>query len=408
MADSTPDPIVVVGGSLAGLRAVEALRREGHDGRIVVVSAEAQMPYDRPPLSKQFLKGDWDEERIALRKDGVDDLDVDWRLGVAARTLDSAARQVELENGEHIAYDRLLIATGTVARRLPFGDGLDGIHLLRTLDDARNLRSDLAQASHVVIVGAGFIGMEVAASCRERGLAVTVVEPLEQPLIRGLGPQLGAWVGERHRERGVTLRCGVGVEGFAGGARVEGVKLADGSTLDADCVVVGVGARPATDWLEGSGIGLDNGVVCDGAGATSLPHVFAAGDVARWDGVRLEHWTSAVEQGTHVALRLLKGADVGPLDHLPYVWTDQFDLRLQIAGEVQPGDVTHVCHGSLDFDTDPGSGPGSDPDRRFIVLFGRNGRLVAAVGNKRPRQLIAVRKLLAVGARFEEAVAQNP
>ena len=398
MSPSSPEPIVVVGTSLAGLRAIEALRREGYDGRLVAVGAETHLPYDRPPLSKQFLKGDWDVDRLALRREGVDDLDVDWRLGTPARALLADPRQIELEGGERIAYDRLLIATGTVARRLPFGEELAGIHLLRTLDDSRALRDDLAGARHVAIVGAGFIGMEVAASCRERGLAVTVVEPLEQALVRGLGPVLGAWVGERHRERGVDLRCGVGVEGFEGGTRVEGVKLTDGSTLDADVVVVGIGARPATDWLEGSGLALDDGIVCDGAGATSLPRVFAAGDVARWNGTRLEHWTSAVEQGTHVALRLLRGEGVGPLDHLPYVWTDQFDLRLQIAGHVQADDETHVCHGSLD----------PDGDRRFVVLFGRNGRLAAAVGNKRPRQLIAVRKLLAAGAGFEEAVAQNP
>jgi NADPH-dependent 2,4-dienoyl-CoA reductase/sulfur reductase-like enzyme len=189
----------------------------------------------------------------------------------------------------------------------------------------------------------------------------------------------------------------LGVEGFEGHGRVERVKLTDGSTAEADVVVVGVGARPATDWLEGSGLALDDGVVCDGAGATSVPGIFAAGDVARWQGMRLEHWTSAVEQGTHAATRLLKGDEVGDLQHLPYVWTDQFELRLQIAGHVEPGDEMHVCHGSLD--------PQADP--RFIALFGRGGRLSAAVGNKRPRQLMAVRKLLSAGASFEEAIAAN-
>lgn len=389
--------IVVVGTSLAGLRAIEALRREGHDGPIVAAGAESHLPYDRPPLSKQFLKGDWDEDRISLRKQGVDDLGVEWRMGSPARALHPDERRVELANGERISYDRLLIATGTVARRLPFGAELGGVHLLRSLDDARALRAELPGAQRVLVVGAGFIGLEVAASCRQLGHAVTVVEPLEQPLMRGLGPMLGGWVGDHHRDQGVELRCGVGVEGFEGSGRVERVKLTDGSLLEADVVVVGVGARPATDWLEGSGLALEDGVVCDASGATSLPDVFAAGDVARWNGVRLEHWTSAVEQGTHAASRLLRGDEVGALEHLPYVWTDQYELRLQIAGHVGPGDESRVCHGSLD----------PDGDQRFLVLFGRAGRLVAAVGNKRPRQLMAARKLLSAGTAFEDAVAQN-
>ncbi len=394
---SSPQQIVVVGTSLAGLRGIESLRREGYEGRIVAIGAEPQLPYDRPPLSKQFLAGGWEEDRLALRRDGVDDLDVDWRLGSAVRSLHAKDREVEVEDGNRVHFDRLLIATGSAARRLPFGETLEGVHLLRTLSDARSLRDALETAAHVTIVGAGFIGMEVAATCRGRGLEVTVVEPLAHPLLRGLGPRLGAWVGERHREQGVTLRCGLGVAGFEGSGRVERVKLSDGSAIATDLVVVGIGARPATDWLKGSGVTVDDGVVCDAAGATSLPDIFAAGDVARWQGVRLEHWTSAVEQGTHAATRLLKGADVGPLEHLAYVWTDQDALRLQIAGRREAGDETHVCHGSLD--------PAGD--HRFVALFGREGRLVGAVANKRPRQMIAVRKLLAAGAGFEQAVAAN-
>jgi 3-phenylpropionate/trans-cinnamate dioxygenase ferredoxin reductase subunit len=397
MRERTPETIVVVGTSLAGLRAVEALRRDDYPGRIVAIGAEPHLPYDRPPLSKQFLKGDWDEDRLALRRDGVEELDVDWRLGVGARALDVAGRAVELEGGERVAYDRVLIATGSVARSLPFGEALGGVHVLRSLEDSRGLRDDLSDASQVLIVGAGFIGMEVAATCRQRGLAVTVVEPLAEPLIRGLGAELGAWVGARHAEEGVTIRCGVGVEGFEGNRRVERAKLTDGTSIEADVVVVGIGARPATEWIESSGVELEDGVVCDAAGATSAPNVFAAGDCARWQGVRLEHWTNAVEQGTHVAARMLRGESAGPLEHLPYVWTDQFELRLQIAGQIQPGDAMHVCHGSLD----------PEGERRFVALFGREGRLVGAVGNKRPRQLIAVRKLLSAGASFAEALSAN-
>ena len=385
---------MVVGTSLAGLRSIETLRREGHAGRIVAIGAEPHLPYDRPPLSKQFLRGEWEEDRLPLRRDGVEDLDVEWLLGTKATGLDTARRTVLLENGERVAYDGLLIATGSAARRLPFGEDLAGIHLLRTLDESRALREELARSPRVLVVGAGFIGMEVAASCRELGLEVTVVEPLAQPLLRGLGPKLGAWVAERHRGHGVDVRCGIGVDGFEGDGRVERVKLSDGTTAAADLVVVGVGAQPATDWLAGSGLAIENGVVCDVAGATSVENVVAAGDVARWQGVRLEHWTSAVEQGVHAALRLLKGVEVGALEHLPYVWTDQFEIRLQIAGSVQEGDEMHVCHGSL-------------AEERFVALFGRDGRLAAAVGNKRPRQLIAARKLLAAGVSFEAAVAAN-
>jgi NADPH-dependent 2,4-dienoyl-CoA reductase/sulfur reductase-like enzyme len=395
---SPSEQIVIVGASLAGLRALEALRREGHDGPLIAIGAEPHPPYDRPPLSKQFLTGDWQEDRLWLRRDGVEDLDVEWHLGVAAASLDPAERRVWLQNGEQVRYDKLLLATGTVARRLPFGNDLAGIHRLRSLEESRSLRADLDTASHVGVIGAGFIGMEVAASCRRRGLAVTVIEPLAQPLIRGLGATLGAWVGDLHRDAGVVLRCGVGVEGFEGNDRVEGIQLSDGSTLQADLVVVGIGARPATDWLADSGLALDDGVVCNGGGATNLPGVFAAGDVARWQGTRLEHWTSAVEQGGHAAARLLKGDEVGDLAHVPYVWTDQFDLRLQIAGHVEPGDEMHVCHGSL----------AGEADARFLALFGRGGKLAAAVGNKRPRQLMATRKLLALGTSFQDAIEANP
>ena len=394
---SSPETIVVVGTSLAGLRGIEALRTEGHDGPIIAIGAEPYLPYDRPPLSKHFLRGEWEEDRLWLRRDGVADLDVDWRLGTAARSLDPSERCVQLQSDERVRYDKLLLATGTVARRLPMGDDLAGIHLLRSIDDARSLRSALERASRVLIVGAGFIGMEVAASCRQRGLDVSVVEPLEQPLIRGLGATLGAWVGDRHRDAGVELHCGLGVAGFEGRQRVERVKLTDGSSTEADVVVVGIGARPATDWLSDSGLALDDGVVCDGGGATSLPGIFAAGDVARWRGTRLEHWTSAVEQGTHAARRLLRGDEVGELQHLPYVWTDQFDLRLQITGHVEPGDEMHVCHGTLD----------PEADHRFVALFGRGGRLSAAVGSKRPRQMLAVRQLLSAGTSFEGAIAAN-
>jgi len=394
------DRIVVVGTSLAGLRCIEALRREGFAGEIVAVGEEPDAPYDRPPLSKQFLKGEWDADQLALRREGLADLHADWRLCVRASGLDTTARRVHLGEGESLVWDGLVIATGTVPRRLPFGEGLAGVHLLRTLADARALRADLEGARHVVVVGGGFIGMEVAASCRERGLEVTVVEPLEQPLLRGLGPELGAFMAEQHRARGVDVRCGVAVEGFVEGeGRVRGVRLGDGATLEADCVVVGIGVVPATDWLEGSGLVLDDGVVCDAKGATAVEGVVACGDVARWahprwpEPRRLEHWTSAVEQAGVAARRLVKGdADTEPLEQVPYVWTDQYELRIAIAGEVVSGGEQAIGHGTLE-------------EGRCLVLFGKDGALRGAVGFKRPRPLMAARRALRAGMSWDEAVA---
>ena len=390
--------IVVVGGSLTGLRAIEALRRGGHAGEIVAICAEPHRPYDRPPLSKQFLKGDWQEDRLWLRRQGEEDLAVDWRLGVAARSLDPVGRCVVLDDGSRVEYGGLIIATGAAARALPAAPELAGIHLLRTLDDARALRADLASGGRLVVVGAGFIGMEVAASARERGVEVIVVEALEAPLLRGLGRRLGDVVAARHRDRGVDIRCGIGVAGFTGRQRVEAVELSDGSTVDATNVLVGIGVVPQVGWLSGSGLDVTNGVLCDASGATTLEHVVAAGDVARWldprtgTAIRHEHWTSAVEQAGVAAARLLGGpGSVEPLAQVAYVWSDQFEMRIAIAGEPAKGDALHVAHGSLD-------------DDRFIALLGREDRFVGAVSFGRPRPLNLCRELLERGAAFDEAI----
>jgi 3-phenylpropionate/trans-cinnamate dioxygenase ferredoxin reductase subunit len=393
---SSIETIVIVGTSLAGLRAMEALRREGYDGRIVAVGEEPHKPYDRPPLSKQFLKGQWEAEKLALRWQGPEDLEVDWRLGQRATGLDPGAKRVRLEGDDEIAYDGLIIATGSVARSIPALSGRSGVYLLRSLDDARALRDALAQRPRVAVVGGGFIGMEVAASCRECELEVAVVEALEAPLVRGLGPVLGRHVGEVFREQGVGLHMGVGVAELEGAGRAEALVLQDGTRVPADAVVVGVGARPNTDWLEGSGLKLSDGVVCDSTCATAAPDVVVAGDVARWEDVRtgrhirVEHWTNAVEQAGHAARRLLRGSEVGAYEHVPYVWTDQFHLRIQIAGEVQPGDAMEIHHGSLE-------------EGRFVALFGRGDRLSGAIGFRRPRQLLDYRDLLASGASWELA-----
>lgn len=391
------EQVAVVGASLAGLRTVEALRREGFAGKITVVGAEPDAPYDRPPLSKNFLTDDWEDDRLSLRRDPIEELDADWRLGVRATGLATDALRLSLSEGADLTADAIVLATGAQARRLPFGRDLEGVLALRTLDDAKALREGLSTASRVVIVGAGFIGMEVAASCRKKGLEVAVVEPLPSPLIRGLGPVLGERVARAHREEGVVFHLGVGVEGFGGEGRVETVRLSNGESLPAEIVVVGVGAAPSTDWLEGAGLEIDNGVLCDAKGAASREGVFAVGDCARWENAlypdrpRFEHWTSAVEQSGVVAKQIVNGS-ADAHSPVPYVWTDQFDLRIAIAGEIREGDAMEVCLGSVEED-------------RFLALFGRGEKLAAAVAFKRPRQLNACRRMIAEGASMEEVRA---
>ncbi|HEV7525101.1 MAG TPA: FAD/NAD(P)-binding oxidoreductase, partial [Acidimicrobiia bacterium] len=332
--------VAIVGTSLAGLRAAETFRREGFSGRIVAIGAEPHLPYDRPPLSKELLRGDWEPDQLVLRKQGVDDLELDWRLEARAVALHLADREVELHDGERVAFDGLVIATGATPRRLANQPNLAGVFTLRTLDDALALRELLGGNPKVVVIGAGFIGSEIAAACRARGLHVTVLEMLAQPMVRGLGPELGAVLGAIHRDHGVDLRTGVEVAGIEsdGEGQVRGVRLGDGSVVDADVVVVGVGVVPETGWLEGSGLRLDNGVVCDET-CLAAPGIVAAGDVARWpnplfDGqmMRLEHWTNATEQGVHAARRLL-GHDE-PFAPVPFVWSDQYDRKIQTVGVV--------------------------------------------------------------------------
>jgi 3-phenylpropionate/trans-cinnamate dioxygenase ferredoxin reductase subunit len=392
--------IVVVGASLAGLRAVETLRREGYDDRLVLVGAEPHRPYDRPPLSKELLAGEWEPEQLALRHQSYDDLDLDWRLERRATSLDLRAREVELHDGERIAFDGLVVATGATPRTLPGTPPLAGVFTLRTLDDSLALAELLDARPRVVVIGAGFIGSEVAATCKtKRGLDVTVLEALPVPMVRGVGPVIGEVMGELHRDHGLDLRCGVTVAGIEGDGRVERVRLGDGTAIEADVVVVGVGVAPETAWLEGSGLRLDNGVVCDET-CLAAPGVVAAGDVARWPNprfggelMRVEHWTNATEQGVAAAQRLLAGESGGvPYAPVPFVWSDQYDVKIQVVGHVRGDDEVAVAHGTLD-------------ERRFVALFGRAGRLTGALGFGRPRQLMQYRRMVADGAAFADAVA---
>jgi NADPH-dependent 2,4-dienoyl-CoA reductase/sulfur reductase-like enzyme len=391
--------VVVAGASLAGLRAAETLRREGFDGRIVALSAERHLPYDRPPLSKELLAGEREPDDVVLRHQGVDDLDVDWRLGARATGLDLASREVALDDGTRVAFDGLVVATGARPRELPGQPRLPGVFTLRTLDDALALRTALEGGPRVVVIGAGFIGAEVAATCRGRGLDVTVLEALPQPMVRGLGPELGAVIAAVHRDHGVDLRCGVQVAGIEGGGRVERVRLGDGSAVPADVVVVGVGVVPETAWLDGSGLTLGDGVVCDET-CLAAPGVVAAGDVARWPNplfgrtMRLEHWTNATEQGVHAARRLLAGDAGTAFAPVPFVWSDQYDRKIQAVGIVSAGAEVHVAHGTL-------------ADRQFVALFGEQGRLVGALGCNRPRQVMRYRRMIAEGASWDDALAKS-
>ncbi|HVK28655.1 MAG TPA: FAD-dependent oxidoreductase, partial [Nocardioides sp.] len=369
--------LVVVGASLAGLRAVEAARKTGYDGEIVLVGAEEHLPYDRPPLSKAFLgaaddNGDlpevpWFRTEETLR----DELGVDVRLGKPATALDTEARTVTVGD-ERIGYDALVIATGAHARVLPGADGLEGVYPLRTLDDSLAVREKLEAGARTVVIGAGFIGSEVASTARKRGLEATIVEALPTPLVRATGHEMGAAIASLHALNGTSLRCGVGVSSIEGDGRVERVVLADGSSIEADLVVVGIGVVPSVGWLEGSGVTLENGVVCDENLWTGVPGVYAAGDVANWfnptlgERQRMENWTAAAEQGAAAARNALDPENAKPYGTVPYFWSDWYDVRIQFVGSPDADEVRLV-------DGDPASGG------RWVALYRRGDRLIGAL-----------------------------
>ena len=390
------DEVVIVGASLAGLRAAEALRREGFDGRLVLVGEEPHRPYDRPPLSKELLAGALEPADIALWRAPHDQLGIEERLGVAAVALDAGARRVTLADGTVLGYDGLVIATGATPRRLPGLALGEGIHVLRTLDDALALRAELERGPRVGVIGGGFIGAEVAATCRRRGLPVTVLEALPAPMARALGPRIGGVLAGLHADHGVDLRCGVRIEAVETQGPGVRVRLAGGVTVEVDVLVVAIGVEPATGWLTGSGLRLDDGVCCD-ATCHAAPGVVAAGDVARWPNprfggtpMRIEHWTNAVEQAHHAARSLLAGPAAEPFAPVPYVWSDQYDTKIQVVGHLPGAERSEVVAGDLEA-------------RRFVVAYGRDGRVVGAVGFDQPRLVMQARALIAAGAAFDEA-----
>jgi len=394
----TEHRLVVVGASLAGLRAVEAARRGGYQGRIVLIGDERHLPYDRPPLSKQMLSEDPDAPRDPIFRSHehlTDELAVQLELSTEATALDVAERAVHC-NDREIPYDSLILATGSTARRLDGTHHLHGIHTLRTLDDCHKVRQELATAKQVVVVGAGFIGAEIASAAHARGLPTTIVEAAPIPLVRAYGEHMGRVCSQLHERNGVTLRLGTHVQGIDGTDRVEAVRLSDGTRLAADLVVVGIGADPAVEWLHSADLGVEFGVTCDRYLATSAPDVYAAGDVARWHNpvfglsMRLETWTSAAEQGA-VAARNALGLDK-PKEYgtVPYTWTDWYGSRLQFVG-ISAAEDHELVLGDVDSD-------------RFVALYRQGDRLVGALAINSSSVVMKYRAMIGAGASWQDGL----
>ena len=384
--------IVIVGGGLAAARTAEQLRRSEYTGRITIVSDEVHLPYDRPPLSKEVLRKELDD--VALKpREWYDENDITLRLRSAATSLDTTGQTITLDDGTALAYDQLVIATGLVPRRIPAFPDLDGIRVLRSFDESMALREHASAARHAVVIGAGFIGCEVAASLRSLGVDVVLVEPQPTPLASVLGEQIGGLVARLHRDEGVDVRLGVGVAEVRGQGHVDTVVLTDGTELPADLVVVGIGSRPATEWLEGSGVEVDNGVICDEAGRTSAPNVWALGDVASWRDAtghqaRVEHWSNVADQARVVVPAML-GRDVPTNVVVPYFWSDQYDVKIQCLGEPEASDIVHLVE---------------DDGRKFLAYYERDGVLVGVVGGGMPGKVMKARGKIAAATPIAEVL----
>ena len=417
-ADST---VLVVGASLAGWRSVETLRSQGFEGGISLIGEERHLPYDRPPLSKQVLAGTWPPEKAVLAdKRRSSEHRVHEVLGRRAVRLDAESRKVELDDGTILEGDGIVITTGARPRPLPGTEDLgqrDGLFTLRTLDDSLALRSAVTavDGARVVVIGAGFIGAEVASTCAELGCRVTVLEALDVPLRNVLGPVIGSHFASLHESHGVNLRTGVGVQSVSRVAAGEGgasagntgpgrlvVELSGGENVPADVVVVGIGVVPAADWLADSGLTVDNGVVCDDR-LFAADGIVAAGDVARWqwrrDGgeelIRIEHWQVAAEAGVAAARSLVAGrADAPAFAPVPYFWSDQYGIRLQVLGSPRGSDEVHIAEGSPE-------------EGKFVALFGRANRLRGVMAIGKPRQLMGYRPLLVEGSSWDVALAHG-
>ena len=392
---------MIVGGGLAAARTAEHLRKSGYTAPITLVSDEPHLPYDRPPLSKEMLQDAQKNLVDVLLKPAefYADNDIALNLGSPAQSVDTAARTLALFDGTVLDYDELVIATGLAPKRIPSFPDLAGIRVLRSYDEAMALREQAASARRAVVIGAGFIGCEVAASLRKLGVDVVLVEPQPAPLATVLGQKIGELIARLHRSEGVDVRTGVGVAGVRAddaGERVTAVELTGGTVIDADLVIVGIGSRPATDWLVGSGVALDNGVLCDEVGRTSDPHVWALGDVASWRDAtghqrRVEHWSNVADQARILVAAAL-GQDPPSLTVVPYFWSDQYDVKIQCLGEPEATDVVHLAE---------------DDGRKFLAYYERDGVLVGVVGGGMPGKVMKARAKIAAGAPITEVLGSG-
>lgn len=375
--------IVIVGGGLAAVRTAEQLRLAKFEDSITIVGDEPHLPYDRPPLSKDVLRSETDDTTLKPESFYAEKR-IDLRLGTAASALDTAAQTLTLADGTVLAYDQHVIATGIVPKHIPSFPDLDGIRVLRSYDDSIALREHADSVQRAVIVGAGFIGCEVAASLRALGVDVVLVEQQPTPLATVLGEQIGHLVARFHRAEGVDVRTGVGVAQVSGSGHVEKVVLSDGTELAADLVVVGIGSHPATGWLDGSGVEVDDGVVCDSAGRTSAANVWALGDVASWRDdtghqARVEHWSNVFEQAK-VMVPALLGQEAPSTVAVPDFWSDQYDVKIQCLGEPLATDVVHVVE---------------DDGRNFPAFYERDGAVAGVVGGGVPGRVLKCRTKIA-------------
>lgn len=382
-----------MGASLSGVRTAQALRQCGYQGAITLVGDEPHLPYDKPPLSKEMLSGSGDPVPLLLEEDARE-LQVELRLGARAVALDPSGKRIELRDGESLSYDHLVIATGVSPRTLPGAEEMDRVFTVRTLDDVTGLREALADPGRLVVVGAGFIGAEVASAARGLGWEVDIVEPQSIPMSHVFGPEVGQRLASMHEANGAHLHSDVGVAELLGDGRVQGVRLTDGRSLDADLVVVGIGATPCTDWLLDSGLVIEDGVVCDeGLRAVGVEDVYAVGDVARWPSpyapglVRIEHWTNAQEHGALVAASIAGAAP--PPTQPPYVWSDQYGQRIQVVG------IPRFAELASFFDGD-GEGPA------YALYRDSEGVCTAAVVLNDPRVFMRIRRAVAAGQRVED------
>lgn len=387
-----PGGVIIVGGGLAAARTAEQLRRSEFAGAITIVSDEDHLPYDRPPLSKEVLRAETDDVTLKPAEFYAEN-NITVLLGNGAKSVDTEAKTLTLADGSQLGYDELVIATGLVPKRIKSFPDLAGIHVLRNFDESLALRKEADSASRAVVIGAGFIGCEVAASLRKLGVDVVLVEPQPAPLASVLGQQIGDLVTRLHRAEGVDVRCGVGVSDVSGDGRVRKVTLSDGTELDADIVIVGIGSHPATEWLEGSGLEIDNGVVCDEAGRTSAPNVWAIGDVASWRDnvggqVRVEHWSNVADQA-RVLVPTMLGQEPPAAVSVPYFWSDQYDVKIQALGEPEATDTVHIVE---------------DDGRKFLAYYERDGVVVGVVGGGFPGKVMKVRAKIAAGAPISDLI----